>query len=153
MRPLNNTEIRNLGFEPADYDRMYAMNESNTFVRYVKGNYSGFISHGKVITLPKYTPCARVIADKYIIADVSKSDPNYNRSMLIDAMTGETVVEGFGAYFLQNDAYIGFRVNGKNMADHRWGVYSLEEHKLVHAPNLKYVEIHPYVDQLVGKTD
>lgn len=153
MRLLTDKEIRNLGFDPAEYDRMYALNGTNTYIRYVKGYYSGFISHGKVITPPTYTPSARLVAGRYIIADIFKFTNFHNKSMLIDAMTGEILVEGFGAYFLQNDTYLGFRVNGKNMSDHRWGVFSLEERKLVHTPNLKYVEIHPYVDQLIGKED
>lgn len=149
MRILTHEEIRNLGFDPADYDRMYALNGTNTFVRYVKGYYSGFISHGKVITPPIYTPCARLVANQYIIADVSKNTDFHNKSRLIDAMTGEVLVDGFGAYFIQSDAYLGFRVNGKNMPDHRWGIYSLEKHDLISNPVFKYADIHNVVNQFM----
>lgn len=153
MRNLNDGEIRTLGFNPEEFDRMCALTETNSIIRYVKGIYSGFISHGKVITDPLFTPSARIIAYDHIITDFFKSPAkNYNTSVMIDANTGEQLIKNFGAYFVDGP-YIAFRVNGPTASEHRWGIYSLNENRLIQAPTIRYEHIHNLVNSFLGKVE
>lgn len=150
MRRLTDNEIHSLGFDPTLFDRMYGMTETNSVVRYVKGIYSGFISHGKVITEPLFIPCARIIDEDYIITNFFKSPYSfYNNTALLDANTGEQLITNFGAYFIKGH-YFTFRVNGPSMAAHRWGVYSLAEHKLIQQPIIEYQNIYQLVNSFLG---
>lgn len=152
MKALHCQELSKLNLNPADFDRVYSLNENNSILCYLKGFFNGFISYGKVITPPSFTPDARLITQNFILARRYKDIPHYNTGVLIDSRTGEELLENFDAYFVQ-DQYIAFRVNGKEMHDHRWGVYSLNERKLVHSPTMKYDRIHTYVDRLLGKEE
>ncbi len=160
MRRLSLDEQNRLHLPTIDYTPdtncvMYSVNgkevTNDSILRYQTGRNSGFISHGKVITKPLFTPSARVIGN-YIHANIFKSDEFYNSSVLLDAETGEQVVTGFGAYFVDGP-YFAFRVNGKLMSDHRWGIYSLNEHKLIRNPNIEYSNIHKIVDDLLSKNE
>ena len=152
MKPLRCEDLSKINLNPADFDRVYSLNENNTILCYLKGLFNGFISHGKVITPPSFTPDARLIKQNFILARRYKKIPNYNVSVLIDARTGEELVENFDAYFVQGQ-YLAFRVNGKYFTDHRWGVYSLVDRKVVHSPTMQYEKIHTYVDRLLGKEE
>ena len=152
MKSLKCEELAKLNLNPADFDRVYSLNENNSVLCYLRGYLNGFISNGKVITAASFTPDARIIAKNFILAHRYKNIPHYNVSVLLDAHTGEELVENFDAYFIQGH-YLAFRVNGADMPSHRWGIYSLTEHKMVHTPTLKYEHIHKYVDSLMGKEE
>lgn len=152
MKSLKCAELAKLNLNPADFDRVYSLNENNSILCYLRGYFNGFISNGKVITSPTFTPDARIIAKNFILAHRYKNIPQYNTAVLIDAHTGEELITNFDAYFLQGQ-YIAFRVNGESMSEHRWGVYSLSERRLICSPTVKYERIHMYVDRLMGKEE
>lgn len=152
MKPLKCSELSKLNLNPDDFDRVYSLNENNSILCYLRGYFNGFIANGKVITSPAFTPDARIVAKNFIMARRYKNIPNYNVSVLIDSRTGEELIENFDAYFVQ-DQYLAFRVNGKDISEHRWGVFSLTEKKVIHSPTIKYEKIHTYVDRLLGKEE
>lgn len=149
MRTLEYSEIASVGLNPDDFERVFAYDESNSILQYLKGYKTGFISNGKVITSPIYTQAMRLINGKYILANVFDNRKYYNTGVLIDAKTGETLISNFSAYFIKDDL-LAYRVNGATCEEHRWGIYDIANHKRLGNPIFSYPYIHKAVDRLLG---
>lgn len=149
MRALEQSEIIAAGINPDDFDRIFAYYDDTCPVfRYLKGNRSGFIYDGKVTTEAIYTPAWKVIHNRFIITAPYIDAPFHNNKVLLDAQTGETLLTGFGAYFVDKN-FLGYRVNGKNCEEHRWGIYDLPAHKPLSKVIWKYPFIREAIDRLL----
>ncbi len=149
MRALEQFEITAAGLNPDDFDRVFAYyDDTCPIFRYLKGNRSGFIYNGKVTTEAIYTPAWKVIRERFVVTAPYIDTPFHNNKVLLDAQTGETLVTGFGAYFVKKNL-LAYRVNGKTCEDHRWGIYDLDAHKNVSKVTWKYPAIYEAIDRII----
>lgn len=152
MRTLSRQEIIGLSINPDNYDHIYAMYDDgdNTIVEFLeKGGYkSGFMYKGERITPAEYTATWHEIDNKYILANKFAKCDFYNTSVLLDAETGEVLLEGFAAFFVQGNL-LAYRVNGKTCEEHRWGIYDLNARKTLGKAFWKYPAIHVAVDRII----
>ncbi|MBR4110581.1 MAG: hypothetical protein IKK43_02685 [Clostridia bacterium] len=137
----------NINKDELEFDRLYALTDDKSLLHYVKNHRRGFIRNRRVITEPFFVPDARIINSEYVCTDFCGFFPNYNKGVLLNSHTGEIEVKGFGAWGVK-DNYFMFRVNGKEMSDHRWGIFSLTEHELIHEANMTITERDEFINSL-----